>query len=215
MAGHIPFTDNYDDLSTDRGFQFRFNCERCGNGYMSSFQANLTGVAEGALRAAGNLFGGLLGRAADSAFEIQRAIGGPAHDGALKKAVEEISPQFKQCRRCGQWVCEPVCWNHERNQCVGCSPHMDQEITAIESEATIQQLREKAMSADLTGGVKLSSAAAASNCPACGTDSQAGKRFCSECGHNLAAKPSCPSCRAEAKPGAKFCAECGARIGGG
>ena len=34
----IKFTDNYEDLSTDQGFQFKFRCERCGDGFMSSFQ---------------------------------------------------------------------------------------------------------------------------------------------------------------------------------
>jgi len=34
--GAIEFTDNYQDLSTDKGFQFKFCCERCGNGYMST-----------------------------------------------------------------------------------------------------------------------------------------------------------------------------------
>src|SRR4051812_33888077 len=140
----ISFTDNYEDLSTDNGFQFKFNCERCGNGYMSKFQKNLTGLAGGALRAAGGLFGGVIGRAANSSYDIQRLIGGPAHDNALREATAEIKDLFRQCKRCGEWVCWEVCWNEQRSQCVGCAPHMDHEISAIESEATIQQLREKA-----------------------------------------------------------------------
>jgi hypothetical protein len=215
MAGHIPFTDNYEDLSTDRGFQFRFNCERCGNGYMSSFQHNVAGLAGDALRVAGNFLGGFLGRAADSSYDIQRAVGGPAHDGALKNAVEEISPLFTQCKRCGTWVCREVCWNQDRNQCTNCSPRMDQEISAIESEATINQIRDKAMTMDLTGGVSLRSAAAASACPSCGTEVAAGTKFCPECGTNVLAPRECPGCGTEVKPGAKFCPECGHRIGAG
>ena len=34
----IEFTGNYEDLSTDKGYQFKFFCEKCGNGYMSSFR---------------------------------------------------------------------------------------------------------------------------------------------------------------------------------
>ena len=30
----IRFTGNYEDLSTDRGYQFKFFCEKCHNGYM-------------------------------------------------------------------------------------------------------------------------------------------------------------------------------------
>src|SRR5688500_15741123 len=127
MSTHIPFTDNYEDLSTDRGFQFRFNCERCGDGYMSSFEHNVSGLAGDALRAAGGFLGGIFGRAADSSYEIQQAIGGPAHDAALRKAVEEIRPLFHQCPRCGQWVCQNVCWNESSRQCTNCAPKMEHE----------------------------------------------------------------------------------------
>ena len=41
----IEFTQNYTDLSTDQGFQFKFFCERCGDGFMSSFQQNPLGMA--------------------------------------------------------------------------------------------------------------------------------------------------------------------------
>jgi hypothetical protein len=213
MATHIPFTDNYQDLSTDRGFQFRLCCERCGNGYMSSFQNSHAGIAGDALRVAGGLLGGIFGRAADSAYDIQRAVGGPEHDSALRRAVEEIKPQFHQCQRCGQWVCGDVCWNTGRNQCVNCSPKMDQEIAAIESEATIYQLRDKAMQTDLTGSVQLQTALGPTQCPACSAKLEAGKKFCGECGANVGAKPKCPGCGAEFEPGKKFCGECGGKLG--
>jgi double zinc ribbon protein len=213
MAQHIPFTDNYEDLSTDRGFQFRFFCEHCGNGYMSSFQHNVTGLAGDALRVAGNFLGGFLGRAADSAYDIQQAVGGPAHDSAVRKAVEEIRPLFHQCGRCGQWNCKDICWNTDRNQCVQCSPKIDEEIAAIESEATIDQIRNKAYNeVDLTGGVQLKSVAAPVQCPSCSTKVPVGMKFCGECGTNVLAKPKCPSCGTEAGPGLKFCGECGTRI---
>ena len=32
--GMIQFVNNYDDLSTDKGYQFKFYCVKCGNGYM-------------------------------------------------------------------------------------------------------------------------------------------------------------------------------------
>lgn len=208
----ISFTDNYQDLSTDNGFQFKFNCERCGNGYMSTFQKNITGMAGDALRAASGIFGGVLGRAANSAYDVQKMIGGPQHDAALRKATEELRDLFNQCKRCGQWVCTEVCWNNERSLCVGCAPHMAQEISQIESEATIQQLRQKAYNdTDLTGGVNFTSAAA-KDCPSCGTSLPAGTKFCSECGANTLAKPTCAGCGAEAVPGAKFCGECGAKF---
>ena len=211
MATHIPFTDNYQDLSTQDGFQFRFNCERCGNGYMSSYQRNMTDMAGDALRAAGSLFGGVFGRAASSSYDVQRMVGGAAHDSALRKAVEEISPMFNQCKRCGQWVCKDVCWNDARDQCVRCSPHMDREIAAIESEATVSQLRNKAHNdVDMTAGVALNSAAAPIDCPSCGTKVPAGKKFCGDCGANMRFKPHCFACNVYGQPGQKFCSDCGA-----
>ena len=40
----IQFTENHEDLSTDQGYQFKFFCDRCRNGYMSSFQASALGT---------------------------------------------------------------------------------------------------------------------------------------------------------------------------
>lgn len=66
----IEFTDNYEDLSTDTGFQFKFYCERCGNGYMSEFRPSPAGRATGLLRAAGGLLGGMTGKVGDTVYEI-------------------------------------------------------------------------------------------------------------------------------------------------
>ena len=55
----IQFITNYDDLSTDKGFPFKFHCDQCRNGYMSHFQPNAIGIAGRLLQAASSLFGGL------------------------------------------------------------------------------------------------------------------------------------------------------------
>ena len=83
--GTVDFTGNYQDLSTDRGYQFKFYCEKCGNGYMSTFQSSKLGLAASAAEVAGSLFGGLFGKVSDTAYQIQRAVGGPAHDAALQR----------------------------------------------------------------------------------------------------------------------------------
>src|SRR5207248_7745511 len=59
----IQFTRNHTDHSTDKGFQFEFFCDRCGNGFMSEFKTSATGMAASALHAAGSFFGGVLGQA--------------------------------------------------------------------------------------------------------------------------------------------------------
>ena len=48
------------------------------------------------------------------------------------------------------------------------------------------------------------------NCPSCGTPSEAGRKFCAECGTRLTAV--CPSCGAPNSPTARFCVECGTKI---
>ncbi|MCC6445051.1 MAG: zinc ribbon domain-containing protein [Armatimonadetes bacterium] len=205
----IEFVQNYDDLSTDQGFQFKFYCDRCGNGFQSHFIANKVGMAGGILRAAGGLLGGILGSAGDSAYEIQRAVGGPAHDKALKEAVQEIKPLFNQCRRCGQWVCQDICWNKEKGLCKQCAPVLSEEIASAQANAASQQIYEKAMAADLTQGIDVTQATAA-QCPNCGAETS-GAKFCPECGASLAPKGVCSKCSAKIPAGAKFCPECGAR----
>ncbi len=65
----IQFGATYDDLSTEKGFQFKFHRDRCRNGYMSRFQPNAIDLAGRLLQAANSLFGGL-GGAENAAYHI-------------------------------------------------------------------------------------------------------------------------------------------------
>ena len=47
-------------------------------------------------------------------------------------------------------------------------------------------------------------------CASCGTENEAGRKFCSECGTPLAR--ACDTCGAQNAAGAKFCGECGASL---
>jgi len=207
----IPFTDNYQDLSSNRGFQFKFMCQKCGNGYESSFQANKLGTAAAAANAAASLLGGIFGKAAQSAEALESMVAGPQHDAALKAAVEEISPKFKQCTRCGQWVCEPVCWNHKAGLCESCAPDLDEEIAAAQAQAAKEQALEKAKSVDYLAQRNLAQVTGAI-CPKCGAKAQGGK-FCPDCGAPLSPKRKCANCGAEADGSPKFCPECGKPYG--
>jgi hypothetical protein len=104
----IQFTRNHTDHSTEKGFQFEFFCDRCGNGFTSEFKSSATGMAASALHAGSSFFGGILGQAGSSAYDIERAVLGPAHDKAFREAVEEAKPNFKQCAK---WVCQTTYWN--------------------------------------------------------------------------------------------------------
>ena len=208
---NIPFTDNYTDLSNNRGFQFKFFCQKCGNGYISTFQANKLGSAAAAANAAASLLGGIFGRAAQSAQALESMVAGPQHDAALNAAVQEISPKFKQCTRCGQWVCEPVCWNHKAGLCESCAPDLDEEVAAAQAQAAKDQAVEKAKEVDYLAQRNLAQVASAV-CPRCGAKTQGGK-FCPECGAPISAKRKCTHCGAEANGSPKFCPECGKPYG--
>jgi uncharacterized OB-fold protein len=207
---HVEFTNNYQDLSTENGFQFKFFCECCGNGYMSTWKANATGIAGSVLRGAGAVFGGIFGRAAYGAHEIQNMVGGPAHDGALGEAVAEIKPLFTQCKRCGQWVCREICWNTERSLCTKCAPILQREMAAKQAEIAVEQATEKLRARDQVEGVNFDTTVVV-HCPKCGAEAKGGK-FCPDCGASLAPKTECPKCGAKFAPGTKFCPECGQKV---
>ncbi|MFL5644291.1 MAG: adenylate/guanylate cyclase domain-containing protein [Chloroflexota bacterium] len=50
------------------------------------------------------------------------------------------------------------------------------------------------------------------DCPVCGTKNEPGRKFCGECGTQLAAV--CPTCGTSNAPGVKFCGECGTDLRG-
>ncbi|MGI5817997.1 MAG: double zinc ribbon domain-containing protein [Armatimonadota bacterium] len=202
----IRFTDNYENLSTDQGFQFKFFCERCGNGYMSEFQSFAAGKATGFIRAVSGLIGGRANRVADSAYEIQRAIGSQAHDKALKAAVEAVEPHFHQCSRCGEWVCD-VCWNENVSLCEMCAPDTTEEMAAMQQQARLDQLRNRISETDYSSEINVKDDAVMS-CPHCGAKATGGK-FCNECGKPLRAATECLRCGSENPANARFCSECG------
>jgi hypothetical protein len=231
----IRFVNNYEDLSTDRGFQFKFYCDKCGNGYLSSFQTSTIGTAGSLLRAAGDLFGGWASSAGNSAYEIQRQVGGKAHDDALNKAVEEGKAHFHQCSRCGKWVCPEVCWNAAAGQCEECAPDYNEELAAsharAKADAAREQLQERARQTDYSSKIDMGAdsvlkaptptaqaagaeAPAQASCVSCGA--QVGKaKFCPECGTPVKpARPTCSSCGHVPAAATRFCPECGSKMAG-
>ncbi len=104
---------------------------------MSTFEAKKLGTAASASQAVSGPLGGLFGQAAQSAQSLGQIVAGPRHDTALRKAIEEIRPLFKQCSRRGNWVCEPVSWNKKAGLCDFCTPDMDKAIGAAQAQAAI------------------------------------------------------------------------------
>ncbi len=208
--GLIQFTRNHEDLSTDRGYQFKFFCDKCGNGYMTQFQTSYVGVASDVARMAGNIFGGVFGRVGSSTYDVQRMVGGKAHDEAFAKAVEETKQHFQQCSRCGKWVCPEACWNASKGLCEECAPDTQEEMAAAQAQATKDQVFEKARATNYVEKIDMKTSTTA-KCPSCGAKTEGGK-FCPECGLPLARNVTCEKCGAEASSASKFCPECGDRL---
>jgi hypothetical protein len=215
MGTMIGFTDNYQDRSTREGYQFEFFCERCGNGHASTFKHSVTGFGGRLLRMGGDLVGGEWGRRASElgwdSMWMRDGVRGSAWDKALQSAVEEMRPHFSQCHRCGQWVCNQICWNGDRGVCTGCAPKLDQEIAGMQARAQQDQLRDKIQQVDWTNGVAHTHQVTA-RCPSCRNDTGGGK-YCQHCGTPLAAAAEadvfCAQCGTRLAPTALFCTGCG------
>src|SRR5262249_44717294 len=141
------------------------------------------------------------------ADELNRLTNSAGKDRALRKAAEAVMPSFHQCLRCGNWFCHEVCWNHETNQCVNCTPRLQHEVTQLQSDAELRQGRDKVDAQDWASGVNTGEPTA-SECSNCGAESTGGK-FCANCGNPMRSRTACPSCHAENPPGSHFCANCG------
>src|SRR5437764_4773151 len=211
----IQFVQNYEALSTDRGFQFKFYCDKCGNGYMTRFQASTLGTAGSLLRAAGDLFGGWASSAGNSAYELQRAVGSKAHDDALAAAVAEGKEHFHQCSRCGRWVCPEVCWNASVGQCEGCAPDYQEEMASAhanaKADAARSQLYDRARETDYASQIDMSADAHVKAPP---TQAQAETAaatgpLCASCGTSVGKAKFCPECGTPTKPAKPTCAACG------
>jgi len=175
------------------------------------------------LKAAGSLFGGVVSQAGWGAEHLKDALRGPAWDSAFKSAIDECRPQFRQCTLCGKWVCPEVCWNHERGLCEDCAPDLREHAPAIQAQAAVEQVREKAREIDQTGGLDLSkplTAPGVTSCVKCQGALPSGAKFCASCGTPViqpaaaTAKRFCTGCGQAVAPGARFCAGCGAPFAG-
>jgi len=210
----IQFVRNYEDLSTERGFQFEFFCDRCGDGFRSTFQPSATGIASEALDVAGGILGGILGHAASVGDRVHSAAWERAHDQAFLKAVEEARPHFIRCPRCTQWVCKATCWNEARGLCKECAPDTEVEFAAAQVEAIIAQGREAIAAGSYIGAqekARLQGQALQASCPACGAALSGPAKFCPQCGAPLQQDRFCSQCGKKVPAGARFCPECGAK----
>jgi len=211
MADIIEFVKNYDDQSTDNGFQFEFYCNRCRSGFRTKFKAwsiaTITNVAD----AIGDTLGGVFGRAGDIGQRVRSAKWEQAHDQAFEHAVTEIKPEFIQCPKCNEWVCRSRCWNTKKGLCKECAPDLGVEMAAAQSSRSVEEVwRHAKMSEE---DKKLSEEywreGIVATCPKCEKPLEANAKFCPNCGEKLKEKRFCKECGASLGKDVKFCPECG------
>lgn len=210
----IRFTDNYRDLSTERGYQFKFFCERCGNGYMSSFQSSTIGVVSSLLDLAANFLGGRVGTLARTSDDVHRMTSSRQHDKALQKAVKEVRTKFRQCKRCGEWVCKSVCWNEERGLCKNCAPKLGEEMAAAQAQHAREEAHAHARMSEEEKhlGKEDWKEQKKGSCPECGAIVEAHAKFCGECGAKLVQEKECPNCGEKIESDQEFCDNCGEEL---
>lgn len=214
MSENIEFVSNYNDHSTDKGFQFEFVCNRCNTGYRTPFKASVTGVVSSALGAASSIFGGILGNVADVSERVRSASWQKAHDDAFEEAIKELKPQFVQCPRCSVWVCRKSCWNTKRGLCKNCAPDLGVEMSAAQASRSVEEIWAHAAMAeeDKKLGKENWRETVRATCPKCEAPLAVNARFCPECGTKLKGAEKCGKCGAKLTPNAKFCPECGEKV---
>jgi len=218
-----PFTSNFEDNSTEAGFQFTFFCDACREGYKTEFTEaksykkgrflrGLGGIAGAATQitgAFGNLGYGLQqgSRVLAEKFQGMSPEWHKEHENVFALAQNEAMGHFHRCPRCKKYVCDND-WNEEAGLCVVEAPRESTEVAAARAEKMVSDIKTKAETTEVfTGKIEQRQTL----CPQCGKPSGEGK-FCSNCGAPLALTK-CSQCGASINAGARFCGECGAKIG--
>jgi hypothetical protein len=217
------FTRNYEDNSTDAGFQFTFYFDVCRDGYKSSFiesetykrKGILRGLSEGA-SVLGNFLGGgasNIGVAARRGGDIlsQRFEGKSPewqkeHEQAFERAQNEARQHFHRCPSCNQYVCDH-CHNEDEGLCVACAPRQEIYVARARADAMKRNIDEAGQSATVWQG---SIESKITICPNCGKPAGTGK-FCNNCGTDMALKQ-CPNCGAKNAISVRFCNKCGSNM---
>lgn len=217
------FTRNYQDNSTEAGFQFTFYCDICQDGFKSSFIESETykksklfrGIGRGA-SALGSLIGGSVGRMSYGAdhtadilgerFEGRSPEWQKEHEHAFEIAKNEAMQHFHRCPSCNKYVCGQ-CWNEDEGLCTSCAPRQEVFVAKARADVMKSNIQDAGDSSTVWEG-KIESKTTI--CPVCGKPAGTGK-FCSNCGANMDLKI-CPRCGTKNAQEIRFCNNCGAQM---
>ena len=217
------FTRNYEDNSTDAGFQFTFYCDICSDGFKSSFIESTTYKKRKGTKMLGqgvSLVGSLIGgRVRDIAYSAER--GGnilserfegkspewqKEHENAFERAQNEAQQHFHRCHSCHQYVGD-ACFNEDEGLCTNCAPRQEVYVAKARAEAMRRNIDAAGESATVWKGEIDSKTTV---CPSCGKPAGTGK-FCNNCGASMERKL-CPQCGAKNALTVKFCNNCGSNL---
>lgn len=217
------FTRNYEDNSSEAGFQFTFYCDLCHDGFRSSFVESETyrkGRGLMKITRGAGIIGSLLGgRMGDLGWSLER--GGDIlserfsdmspewhkeHEIAFERAENEARRHFNRCHGCRQWVCD-ACFNEAEELCTDCAPRQEVSVARARAAAMQRNIDEKAETETVWNGVLESKTII---CPQCGKPVGNGK-FCTNCGASLKMAV-CPNCGAENARNIRFCSQCGTAL---
>lgn len=183
---------NYRDISTSTsdvsaGFQFEFNCEKCGETWRSPFTPYRKGQITGWLSRFAFMFYDL-NKASRATGAFAEAGASGAKGEALAEARALAAPLYQRCTGCRKWVGRE-CWDEGAGTCRECVAKAAANVVAY--------------------GGSPAAASGGAACPNCQTPS-AGGRFCAECGFDMASThKSCPACGVTLPRQARFCTDCG------
>ncbi|HUK80540.1 MAG TPA: hypothetical protein VLU91_07760, partial [Nitrososphaerales archaeon] len=136
------FVKNYEDVSDQNGYSFKFMCDICGDGFLTKYREAPFAKAKGLLGAASSLssglggrfggFGGSAGGGSSAAGYMADSRWREAHEKALDEAIAEARGHFTKCPGCTKYV-DATCWNEQALMCVECSPR--QAVTVQKARA--------------------------------------------------------------------------------
>ena len=214
------FTRNYQDNSTDAGFQFTFYCDNCKDGFKSAFIESATykkkkgikGIGQG-IGLAGNLLSNKYTRATNTAerggnilserFEDKSPEWHKEHEDAFELAQNEAQQHFHRCHSCNKYVCD-ACHNEDEGLCVSCAPRQEVYVAKAKSAAMKRNIDDAGKNAEVWKGSIESKTIV---CPSCGKPAGSGK-FCNNCGESMELV-TCGECGAKNARTVKFCNNCG------